>query len=58
MFSKSGNGLFHFYSIQGDGSKIPGGPSKGISRGSKILKYAFLGGKKYSNRYFPGANAP
>ena len=23
--------LFHFYSVQGDGSKIPGGPSKEIS---------------------------
>ena len=34
-----------FYSIQGDGSKILGGPSKEISGGSKILKYAYLGGK-------------
>ena len=52
--SISHNGLFHFYSIQGDGSKIPGGPSKGISGGSKILKYAFLRGKNILTDIFQG----
>ena len=48
------NGLFHFYSIQGDGSKIPGGHSKGISGGSKILKSASLGGKNIVTNIFQG----
>ena len=41
------NGLFHFYSIQGDGSKILGGPSKGIFGRSRILEYFFKGGKVF-----------